>query len=240
MSTVFWEFPAQENWRLIHNASTFKKIYSVLDSLESSGHPAGDFFQELEMRKWLYEIRQRIEDVAISYFFMMFYYEKGIPDKRWYISPGANGESIQYYPDFEEVHRGIKMWFDYFSDTLYYKLFSAWDLVGHFLNVKYDLKIPKRDVYFSIALQKLGNEDKDRNLYKWLNDIKKLPAYEKAHKIRKDITHNYLPHSGGINVKRHGQSITIDLNDYIPSEEIVTNAQEALDLFAQTLQYISQ
>jgi len=125
MSTVFWEFPTQENWRRIHNASTFKKIYLILDSLESSEHLTGDFARDLELKGWLYELRQRIEDTAISYFFIMFYYKKGIPDKRWSISPGANGESVQYYPDFKEVHFHIKMWFDYFSDTLYYKLFSA-------------------------------------------------------------------------------------------------------------------
>ena len=75
-------------------------------------------------------------DVATSYVLTMFYYGKGIPDKRWYISPGRNGASIQYYPDFADVHFQIKAWFDFYSDVLYYKLFSAWDLMGHVLNVQ--------------------------------------------------------------------------------------------------------
>ena len=130
MNTEIFEFPVREDWKRIHSASAFKKIYSVLDSLESSEHLTGDFARDLELKGWFYEIRQRVEDTAISYFFMMFYYEKGIPDKRWYSSPGINGASVQYYPDFEEVHFHIKMWFDFFSDTLLLSI-SA---MGHILN----------------------------------------------------------------------------------------------------------
>lgn len=238
MNAEFFEFPKQKDWKQIHNVSAFKKIYSVLDSLKFGEDPTDDFTRVLELKRWLYEMRKRVEDTAISYFFLMFYYEKGIPDRQWYKSPGTNGASVQYFPDFEEVHYSIKKWFDYFSDTLYYKLFSALDLVGHLLNVRYDLNIPKERVYFSTALKKL--KDKDKNLYKCLNDIKNSQAFEKARSIRRDITHNYLPHSAGLDVKRCGQSITIDLKEYIPSEEIVANIREALKLFAKILQCISK
>ncbi len=168
---------------------------------------------------------------------MMFYYEKGIPDKRWYSSPGMNGASVQYYPDFEEVHFHIKMWFDFFSDTLYYKLFSAWDLIGRVLNVKYGLDIKEKNVYFSTAFEKLG--DKDNNLCCCLKRVKDSLVYKRAHDIRSDITHNYLPNTAHMVVRRCSQSITIDLKEYISSEEIVTNVQGALELFAETLQCIS-
>ena len=238
MSTELFEFPTREDWKRIHSVSAFTKIYSVLDSLESSEHLTGDFARDLELKGWFYEIRQRIKDTAISYFFMMFYYEKGIPDKRWYISPGTSGESVQYYPDFEEVHFHIKMWFDFFSDTLYYKLFSAWDLIGHVLKVKYGLDIRKERVYFGPAVDKLG--DKDKNLYCCLKKVKESPVYQRAHKIRVDITHNYLPNTAHMVVRRCSQSTTIDLKEYISSEEIVTNVQGALELFATTLQCISE
>ncbi len=238
MNNALFEFPTREDWKRIHSVSAFKKIYPVLDSLESSEHLTGDFARDLELKGWFYEIRQRIQDTAISYFFMMFYYEKGIPDKRWYISPGTSGESVQYYPDFEEVHWHIKMWFDFFSDTLYYKLFSAWNLIGHILKVKYDLEIKERDVYFSTAFKKLG--DKDKNLCCCLKNVIDSPVYERANEIRNDITHNYLPHSAHMVVRRCNQSTTIDLKEYITSEEIVTNVQGALELFVETLQCISE
>ena len=237
MSTELFEFPTREDWKRIHSVSAFKKIYSVLDSLESSEHLTGDFARDLELKGWFYEIRQRVEDTAISYFFMMFYYEKGIPDKRWYSSPGINGASVQYYPDFEEVHFHIKRWFDFFSDTLYYKLFSAWDLIGHILKVKYDLEIKEREVYFSTAFKKLG--DKEKNLRRCLKKVKDSPVYKEALKIRNNITHNYLPNTAHMVVLRHSQSTTIDLKEYKTSEEIVTNVRGTLELFAETLQCIS-
>ena len=223
MNTEIFEFPVREDWKRIPSASAFKKIYSVLDRLESSEHLPGDFARDLELKGWFYEIRQRVGDTAISYFFMMFYYEKGIPDKRPWISPGKNGASVQYFPDFKEVHYSIKMWFDYFSDTLYYKLFSAWDVVGHILKVKYDLEIKERDVSFSTAFKKLGDGDKDKNLYDCLKKVKDSPVYQKAHRIRSDITHNYLPNTAHMVVRRCSQFTTIDLKEYITSEEIVTN-----------------
>lgn len=233
-----FEFPTREDWKRIHSASAFKKIYPILDSLESSEHLTGDFARDLELKGWLYELRQRIEDTAISYYFMMFYYKKGIPDKRWYISPGINGASVQYYPDFEEVHYSIKVWFDYFSDALYYKLFSAWYVVGHVLNVKYGLNIKKKGVSFSTAYKKLG--DKDKNLHDCLKNVIDSPVYKRANEIRNDITHNYLPHSAHMVVHSSNKSTTIGLKQYIPSEEIVTNVQETLELFATTLQCISE
>ena len=238
MSTVFFEFPTREDWRRIYNASAFEKIFPVLDSFGAKEHATDDFAKTIELSGWLYEIRQRISDTARSYCFMMFYYEKGIPDKRWYISPGTKGESVQYYPDFKEAHFHIKAWFDFFSDTLFYKLFSSWDVVGHVLNVKHDLKIETDKVYFGKAVDKL--KDKDTNLHNCLNKVKNSTVYKKAHKIRRDITHNYLPNTAHMVVRRCSQSTTIDLKEYISSEEIVTNVQGALELFATTLQCISE
>lgn len=232
MSTGYFEFPTKEDWKRIYNASAFEKIFLVLDSFRAKEHTTGDFAKTLELSGWLYEIRQRISDTARSYCFMMFYYEKGIPDERWYISPGTKGESIQYYPDFNKEHWHIKAWFDFYSDTLYYKLFSAWDLIGHALNVQYELNIYKVD--FSKAINNLP--DKDTNLHARLKNVKDSRAYQKALGIRNDITHNYLPNTAHMVVYRDNHVTTIDLKEYIPSEEIVTNVREALELFTATLQ----
>lgn len=232
MSTGYFEFPTKEDWKRIYNASAFEKIFSVLDSFGAKEHTTDDFAKTIELSGWLYEIRQRISDTARSYCFMMFYYEKGIPDKRWYISPGTKGESVQYYPDFKEAHFHIKAWFDFFSDTLYYKLFSAWDLIGHALNVNYELKIDK--VYFDKAIEKL--RDKDTNLHACLKNVKDSRAYQKAHGIRINITHNYLPNTAHMVVHRDSHVTTIGLKKYVTSEEIVTNVRETLELFTATLQ----
>lgn len=234
MSTGYFEFPTKEDWKRIYNASAFKKIFSVLDSFGAKEHTPDDFAKTIELNGWLYEIRQRISDTARSYCFMMFYYEKGIPDKRWYISPGTEGESVQYYPDFKEAHFHIKAWFDFFSDTLYYKLFSAWDLIGHVLNTNYELMLKIDKVYFGTAIAKL--REKDTNLYDCLKNLTDSQTYKDARRIRSDITHNYLPSTAHMVVHRDNHVTTIGFKKYVPSEEIVANVREALELFTETLQ----
>ncbi len=129
MGVRFLDFPSKEDWNRIYDSSNLQQIYSILDTFESKEHIADnsqDFLKIFEVNGWVVEIRQRIKDIVISYVLMLFYYEKGIPDNRWYISPMKNGEpGIQYYPDFKEIHFYTKSWFDYFSDTLYSKIFTS-------------------------------------------------------------------------------------------------------------------
>ncbi len=236
---AYFEFPTKEDWKRVSNCSAYENIYSVLDGIESSKHQI-DGWKAIEIQSWLYELRRRVEHVWISYFFMMFYYEKGIPDEP---PKRNNGASAKYFPNFKEVDYSIKMWFDYFSDTLYYTLFSAWDLVGHILVVKYDLEMRnkrnkrKKKVSFSTALGEL--EGKDRNLYACLNRIKSSRVYKKAVQIRRDITHNKFPHTQYISVKRYNEyTEKLVLKKYTPSKKIVENVHGALELLAETLQCI--
>ena len=54
---------------------------------------------------------------------LMFYHRKGIPDDPWFISPGKEGQSVQYLPNFEEKHFWYKSQFDYYADYSTTKLF---------------------------------------------------------------------------------------------------------------------
>jgi hypothetical protein len=182
MAAGYFEFPAREDWRRIYSTSSFQKLFVLLDRFEVTENTVdgwGGLTKRIELRGYLYEMQHRLAAAARSYVLMMFYYEKGIPDQQWYISPGKDGEPIQYFPDFEEVDFHIKGWFNYYSDILYYKLFSAWDLVGHILNVKYDLKIKRAD--FDRAVKALGG--KDKSLHTSLEGLRNSPAYRKAKKM---------------------------------------------------------
>jgi hypothetical protein len=239
MNDAYFEFPTPEDWKRIYGKSPFGQIYSLLHGTtpENRVHNAlDDFTKAMTLDECLHQIERRMADVATSYVLMVFYYEKGIPDKRWYISPGRNGASVQYYPDFEDVHFQIKAWFDFYSDTLYYKLFSAWDLVGHELNVKYNLGIKRVD--FGLAIR--GLKTKDMGLYPSLKTIQDSPTYKKANKIRNDITHNYLPYTTGIAfcTDKSGSRTTIGLREYVTSEEIVANIHGAIELFTTTLERV--
>jgi len=109
-------------------------------------------------------------DVAKSYTLLTCFFEKGIPDEEWHISPSKSGASIEYFPHFEPMHFEIKDWFDYYSDTFYYKLFSALDMVGHLLNVRHELGIEQQQVSFRRAVNQLP--DRDNSLYIALDEIR--------------------------------------------------------------------
>jgi hypothetical protein len=213
-----------------------------LESIVSSWDPTTSGWDKIggamEMNQCFYDIQLRTMAIFKSYYFLIFYYEVGIPDKRWFISPGRKRESIEYYPDFQKVHYSIKSWFDFFTDTFYHELFSAWDMVGHFLNVKYDLGL--KDVYFTTAID--GLSEKNSNLYNSLIKIKDSTAYKLSKKIRNNIVHNSPPNIPGMTVYRSNHSGTfgrqfaaIGLKEYIPSDEIVINIREVLELFEATL-----
>lgn len=292
MNSYAFEFPTRIDWKRIYNSSPFKGLCSLISQLENSGFGTGNNVQEfpagMELLGYLYEVKQRLGDVTISYIFMMYYYEKGIPDKCWYISPSKDGHSVQYFPDFAEKHFHIKGWFDFYSDTFYYKLFSAWDSVGHMINVAYGLSVKK--VSFSTAVKALNNR-RNEILYKRLKELQNSTGFVKAKEIRNDIAHNYLPNTPRIRIYRgdvskseiyprfkpiaklvykhknnvgeivpdssspitketaikkagkilHAKTpntVSLGLSPYITSDEIVTNAQEMLGLFAKTMEIL--
>jgi len=229
-------FPTRADWKRIYNSSPFQGLSSLLTQLESSDlgrkEESEDRLGLLELQRYLHEVKQRLGDCLRSYVLMIYYYEKGIPDKRWYQSPGRDGHTIQYYPDFTDTHFRIKGWFDFYADTFYYKLFSAWDLVGHTMKVAYGLPVKK--VYFTTVVEALSKKNKP--LYDCLKELQDSPAFSTARTIRNDITHNCLPSVAAFGVCRSDDSKSVSLNvSYTTSDEVVANAQEALLLFAKTI-----
>ncbi|RCX17152.1 hypothetical protein DFR58_10846 [Anaerobacterium chartisolvens] len=84
----------------------------------------------------------KVGSLVITYALCRHYFDKGIPDDPWYISPGKEGQSIQYFPNFKEEHWMRRYWFNYFSDTFYMKLSSVWDSIIEILNHYYSLDYP--------------------------------------------------------------------------------------------------
>jgi hypothetical protein len=238
------EFPTTNDWKRISDASCLDELFMLLKKcrLVHSSDVATDWKairRVVEVRPLLYEVQQRLADVGRSYILMMFYYEKGIPDNPWWAERESGG--VIFYPQFEDRHFRIKEWFDFYSDTLYYKLFSAWDVIGHVINVKYALGLKQKEVYFRSAVTALGKDTQEQTLYKGLVTITGSPHFERANGLRHDITHNYLPNVPSVAVHddekkswHFGRKTT-----YVRSDEIVENVGHILRLFCSTLQYIS-
>jgi hypothetical protein len=201
------------------------------------------FAKAIELDGLHFEMHDRVSAAATSYVLMVFYFEQGIPDKRWRQSPGKNGSSISYFPDFRPRHFRLKGWFDFYADVFYYKLFSAWDLMGHVLNVRHSLKLPLPD--FVSAMEALGRKDPVGR--KAWDPIFGSHIFRDVRQIRNKITHGYSPNTTGMSVSREEsildgkKSITygFGLKKYLPSNEILSMANKGIDLFERSLSILT-
>jgi hypothetical protein len=163
------DFPTQDDINRIYGTTPFqpframkKRIFMPFNKDESSSGSHTVLFKSLEATEILNQLHYKLMGAAKSYVLMSYFFEKGIPDDESYISPGKRGESVEFFPHFEPIHFEVKDWFDYFSDTFYYKLFSALDMVGHFINLQYELGVKPKYVHFNSVVDKLDQREHSR------------------------------------------------------------------------------
>ena len=237
---IYLEFPKQEYWKETHKNAPVWGINSKLNELIKNldlGKGIFAFTRNIEVTEFIWQIHYRITDVAKCFILMSFYYEKGISDDVGHVSPGSKGSSIEYFPNLEGEDYQIKDWFNFYSDIFYYKLFSAWDTVGHLLNVIYKLGIQTKRVSFTKAVNEF--EDVENELWGNLKSIMNSDVYKKSKNIRNDITHNYLPGTTGMAISKKqnlGETkVGIGIRRHTSSKEIMENVPNILNLFHKTL-----
>jgi hypothetical protein len=204
-----------------------------------------DFSQikDMEYSYWLREFNNRSFDMITSYVMMMFYYDKGIPDDEWYISPGKTGKSIDYFPHFEERHFIYLYWFGFYMDSYYTKYFSLIDTIYHLVNIRYDLEVPSKLGFKSEISKKLKSVDTE--LHDFLNSLRNNTTLGKITDFRNNIVHNYRPNQvdSGINtVKRDGQIIEMSftVGNYTKTSEFVNNINDSLDLMSLIVEKVRE
>lgn len=233
-------FPSQDEWQEIYSATPFERLSQRIVDLanqSSSGGDLLDFKRDMDTKEFLLQLQYRLADTAKSYILLTYFFKKGIPDDEQHISPGRSRASVEYFPHFESIHFLIKDWFDYYADTFYYKLFSAWDMLGHILNARYRLGIIRHNVSFRQAVNKLGK--KDKRLYNHLDEIRNHPAFKEAQRLRNDITHNCLPSSTSMSVTLNEKGGSIGIREYTTSATITKNAQDVVDLLERAVLFIT-
>lgn len=166
---------------------------------------------------------------------MMNYYNLGIPDKEWFISPGRNGESVEYFPHFDSNHFHYLYWFGFYMDSYYSRYSGILDTIYHLINIKYDFNVESALGFRKEILKQLKTRDKE--LFEFLDSIKTNNVYLRVNEFRNNITHNFRPNQidSGINQKKQGGGITIttmSVGNYTPTNEFVTNINESIDLLA--------
>jgi hypothetical protein len=240
---MLFDVPTSDEWRELEESYPFEKLEVSPDDFQYTAHPQGSierFAATAEIFTWALHLQNRLIQTRWSYLLLMFHFGKGIPDKEWYISPGKKGQSVEYYPHFQKKDYITKAQFDYFADIFYYKLFSAWDTLGHLLNVTYELAIERASFYTAVEKLKTVRPA----LYGKLKGVMASPDFERMKELRHSITHNHLPGHIGPSVKRFSTSkvkgISGGVGGYTPSAQIKDSAIKSLDLFAAALEAIKE
>lgn len=230
----------------------FDEIYNhkqeFLDKIRFKEIEDGNFLEqlinnEIDLKYWIREFNNRSFDLSNTYAILINYYNMGIPDKEWYIYPENKGQSVQYFPHFEDKHYAYLYWFGFYMDSFYTRFFGLIDTIYHILNVKYQLEVPEKLGFNKEVSDKLRKYDSD--LVKYLNDVRKYDTYIKVSEFRNNITHNYRPNqiTSGVNrEKRADGSIIIDygVGDYTTTEEFVENIEKGIELLAKIVDDIRE
>lgn len=155
----------------------------------------------------------KVGTLNVSYALCRHYFDKGIPDDPWYISPGKDGQSIQYMPEFQPKHWLIRYWFSYFSEAVYFKLFSIWDSVIGFINEYYQMDHTEDLRFKSNVLKSLKAQRKD--IAEFMANILQEKIYQDANMYRTRIIHGSTPSdvSSGISIKRNTETEIYDRNE---------------------------
>jgi hypothetical protein len=233
------DFPNEDDWRALFTSYPYERL-EISEDLFKSNHPLGSiehFAASSEIFAWTVHLQNRLAQTRWSHMMFMYYFNKGIPDDEWFISPGRKGQSVEFYPHFQESDHRVKGLFDYYVDVFYYKLFSAWDNLGHLLNVTYDLKIDRPNFYKAFnALQGANNF-----LYQRLKQTRDSDKFKTMTEFRHAATHNELLGHIGVPVGRPSPNhLTFGTGRYVTSKRIKENAIDSLDLFASAIAALTE
>lgn len=178
--------------------------------------------RNIDINHWETILKNRLISVNLNFSYCMFYFEKGIPDDEWHISPGKQGQSVQYHPHFENEHYSNFYNFIYFADIFFLKAYTLCETIGHLLFKLYDIKIDENDsrdqISFNSAIFHLKNEN--RSLNRALNKVKHSTPFQKGVRMRNDIAHNHPPYEITSGVKFTSTGGSFGVGDYTTSKEI--------------------
>jgi hypothetical protein len=232
------KYPSKEDWLKICSEKVetlnklglenSKKRFNILNFDEG--------YYGINLKYWLQEFNNRAFDLITNYTLLKSYYDAGIPDDEWYKSPGEDGQSVQYFPHFEEKHFGNLYWFGFYLDSYYTRFEGLIDAVYHLINIKYKLDIEPALGFRKKVLKEIETGDKD--LFDYLVALPDNAVFQKVNEFRNNIVHNYRPNqidSGytRVNNPDGSQTITMSVGNYTTSTEFLNNIHNSLDLLAE-------
>ncbi len=229
------KFPTEEDMRSLYSCFPFESLKIKDSDFAIKQTNCKDYkkkFNQIatiqELTAWKVALHNKWNDVAKAYAMMMFYYNQGIPDDPYYISPGRNGKSVEYFPNFNHEHFVIKDYFDFYADIYFFKSFSAIDDgLWQLLNVYFSLGIDVRRVTWENMCSKIASIDSKIQVS--LKKIYDDDRYREGKEIRNSITHRLPVGSQGTGICRKDDAISGGIHDYVSAKKTVEFANNLLD-----------
>ena len=199
-SKMLFEYPTEEEWNEISKSHPFEKLIISRENFFIGGKGVENFIKHNITSRWVNYLIGRLFEVRKSFVFMIYYFNKGIPDDEW--KKNGDDGGIEYFTKpmtNRQLH--IMSEFCYYVDIFYYKIFSVFDSLGHLLNEMFSLGLIDNNVNFKSAIKKLKNNNGD--LYAELTKIRGNHEFVKANKLRNYFTHYFSPCEIGPGYKKH-------------------------------------
>ena len=101
-----FEVPTLEDQRNLPQIESLHKL-RIAES-ELGLNPTTFNLDHPRLSELIREHNNKVGNLIMTYTLAYHYFSAGIPDDRWYQSPGKKGQSVQYMPDFSEEHWGAE------------------------------------------------------------------------------------------------------------------------------------
>ncbi len=208
-----FELLSQEEWDKYLDSHLFKNMFIDPNSFSVAQDFMSEIVFERQIRNYIRQHNNKVGTLNVSYALCRHYFDKGIPDDPWFISPGEHGESVQYMPKFKPKDWLIRYWFSYFSEAVYFKLFSIWDSVVGLLNEFYQMGHEEDIRFRSKVMKTLKSQRYD--IAQYMEDILEEPIYKEANMYRTRIIHGATPNdvSSGLRISRNIETEVYDFNN---------------------------
>jgi len=160
------------------------------------------------------DLINKVGELLVTYSMCKHYYDKGIPDDPFFISPGKDGQSVQYFPEFQSEHHMRRYWFNYFASGMYLRFFSYWDGIIGLVNIFYGIDESMNDYRFRqnvMAKLKVNHP----NVHDFLKTILSESLYIEANEYRTCFV--------------HGQAPSEVTNEYVVQKDVITEVPTVVD-----------
>lgn len=183
-----FEIPNKADWKYLES----RNINAIRIDIEQFSVYKNALLLYPRISECIFGINNKVGSLCITYVLCRHYYDIGIPDEPWYVSPSLDGKkSIQYMPNFQPEHYMRRFWFNHFAANLYVTAFSIWDSIVELLNIFYDINA-KSDLRQREEVIKCLKA-KNPQIADLLTKLKDDPIYKQANDYRNKFVHGLSP-----------------------------------------------